>query len=134
MVAEVDEAADSHAVALLEVGQGPLDDGLELRRGPQQEAPLDDAAGDLDQMVVVGQVAQLASHARGDGSRPGFLAGFLWHLKLGHLKLGSHKVSGPQCGQRARRRSRWTRAAHGTVAGSEREISSCGMYNFEVLL
>jgi len=92
VVAEVDEAADSHAVALLEVGQGPLDDGLELRRGPQQEAPLDDAAGDLDQMVVVGQVAQLASHARGDGSRPGFLAGFLWHLKLApqvaaHLKL-----------------------------------------------
>ncbi|MDH3523877.1 MAG: hypothetical protein OES32_09850 [Acidobacteriota bacterium] len=48
VIAEVDEAADSHAVALLEVGQGPLDDGLELRRGPQQEAPLDDAAGDLD--------------------------------------------------------------------------------------
>ena len=83
VVREVDEAADLHVVALLEAGEGADDDGVELGRWAQEEAPLDDAAGDLYEVVVIGQVAEFASHARGDGNRPGILAALVWHLRGG---------------------------------------------------
>ena len=67
VVGEVDEVADPHAVALLEPGQDADHQVAETGAGPEQEAALNDPAGHLHQAVVVGQVAELVSHALRDG-------------------------------------------------------------------
>ena len=51
MVGEVDEAADGHFVALLSLGQGADDDGVEVAAGAQEEAAVDDSASDFDEGI-----------------------------------------------------------------------------------
>jgi hypothetical protein len=69
VVGEVDEGADLHGVALLGTGEGADEDGVELGGGTQEEAALDDAAGDLYEMGLAGgEVAEGAGHALVDGN------------------------------------------------------------------
>jgi len=51
VIAQVDETADDHPVALLGLGEGADDDGVEVAAGEQEEAPVDGAAGDLDEGI-----------------------------------------------------------------------------------
>ncbi len=61
-------------MALLSARQGAADDGVELRRGPEQESPLNASAGDLYQAVGLEKMTDLASHAHTDEERDDDLA------------------------------------------------------------
>ena len=67
----------------LEAGEDADHQGLEAGTGPEEKAAMDDPAGDLDQVVVVGQVADLSSHALRDGIQGGDLPLIARHLTPG---------------------------------------------------
>src|SRR6185295_13837794 len=68
MVAQDDESRDLDAIAALGAGEGAQDDLVEQRVGPEQEAALDRAAGDVEESAPFGSMTESAGHggARAD--------------------------------------------------------------------
>ena len=58
-----DVADDLDRVLTLGASEDAEDDVVELRGGAQQQAPLEGAAGDLDEGTAFGDEAQMAAHA-----------------------------------------------------------------------
>jgi hypothetical protein len=68
MVGQEDEGRELDSVATFGAGQGAQDDLVEQRAGPEQEAAMDRAAGDVEESASFGSMAESAGHggARAD--------------------------------------------------------------------
>jgi hypothetical protein len=73
VVAQKDEGRDLDSIATLGPSQGSQDDLVEQGAGPEQEAALDRAAGDVEESAPFGSMTEPAGHDARTGSK--FLPG-----------------------------------------------------------
>jgi hypothetical protein len=77
---------------------GPAEDAcgdvVELRAGPEQQAPVQGPAGDLDQSASIGDVAEFSSHTPTEDVKSGQFRQTLWYQRLTEGSWREGKKSG----------------------------------------